>query len=176
MPKKTKPYDQLIVGLDPSSVCCGCGVLTERGALVTGLLLLPRHRTSPTSDRVIDLADEVEVWLDRLEPAVILVEWTTGKVGARHKGKGAGLAVYGAGVGAILDRCHCWCRGARAIIHAICENEWTRGVPKRERQLAIAALYPEYAAMIAEDPGGDVADGIGLADWWLREQSVRRCV
>jgi hypothetical protein len=77
--------------------------------------------------------------------------------------------VYGCGVGAVGLTAWQWGRAhAGCQVHAVLENDWTRGVPKGQRQLALATLYPVYAEHLAEDPGGDMADGLGLADWWLR--------
>lgn len=105
-----------------------------------------------------------------------LIEWTKGKVGKRHHGSGAGLAVYGCGVGAIATECEHWCRLRRPrgnpdyVVIPVLENDWTRGVNKEVRQIAIAAEYPDYH--ISDDPGGDAADAIGLARWWMKEKRL----
>lgn len=88
--------------------------------------------------------------------------------GRRHHGRGAGLAVYGCGVGAIATEAEHWAEANDAAVEAILENDWTRGVPKNTRQIAIANLYQEYR--IGNDPGGDIADAIGMAVWWLRRR------
>jgi hypothetical protein len=49
---------------------------------------------------------------------------------------------------------------------AINENAWTRGIPKQTRQLAVESMYPQYN--IEQDSGGDIADAIGLIDWWMK--------
>ena len=134
-------------------------------------VILPDSAKDGSFDRDMVMADEVEALLERERPAVILVEWTKGKVNInRHKGHGAGLAVYGTGVGSVGRQCWLWSRERPDVqVHAINENDWTRGVPKGQRQLAIASMYPEYAPHLAADTGGDISDAIGLAAWWLRE-------
>jgi hypothetical protein len=165
--------NDIILGLDPSSTCVGYGVLKLSRNFVEAGILLPEHRSAGSFERDMDLADEVGRLLERLAPSVVLVEWTKGKVGQRHGGLGAGLAVYGTGVGAVGRQVWLWARGRPNVsIEAVLENDWTRGVAKPTRQLGLAALYPEYATSLADDPGGDIADGLGLADWWLRERAA----
>jgi hypothetical protein len=55
-------------------------------------------------------------------------------------------------------------------VAAVLENTWTGGVAKEKRQLAIAKVFPAYADHLADDDGGDIADGIGIADWWRLER------
>lgn len=168
---------ELVLGLDPSSTVVGYGVLTMSRQFVEAGLCTPSDRNARSSDRVMELCDDVEALLTRLEPAVVLVEWTRGKVNdRRHRGRGAGLAVYGSGVGATLRQVWLWARDTQAYgrgvtVEAICENDWTRGVPKAARAIAIGQLYPELAAQ--PDPGLDMHDAVGLAEWWLRNRLVR---
>lgn len=165
----------LVVGLDPSSTVVGYGVLTPSAGFVEAGLLLPDNAKDASWVRVMELCDEVETLLERVQPTVVLIEWTRGKVNRhRHHGAGAGLAVYGTGVGAVGRQCWLWARGKRDVtIEAVLENDWTRGVPKGQRQIAMAATYPQYAPHLGEDGGGDMADAIGLAAWWLRRGLFR---
>ncbi len=176
---------RVVLALDPSSTVVGYGVVTMGRELIEAGLCEPEDRHAASYERVMDLCDDVERLCTRILPAVVLVEWTKGKVGQRHHGHGAGLAVYGAGVGAVTDRVRLWCRGRQVdwgvqlgppkipkpTMEAICENTWTRGVPKATRAMAIRQLYPALSA--AEDPGMDMHDAVGLADWWLRNRLVR---
>jgi len=43
-------------------------------------------------------------------------------------------------------------------------------ITKEDRTLAIKQIYPQYRP--ADDPGGDVADALGLARFWLRERAI----
>jgi len=166
----------IILALDPSSTVIGYGVLAAGGQFVEGGLILPDARSDGSFERIIAMHADLVRLFERLRPGVLLVEWTKGKVNERrHGGLGAGLAVYGCGVGAAALAAWQWSQAhADCRTEAICENDWTRGVPKRDRQLAVAAEYPQYGARIGEDPGGDIADGIGLAAWWIRERKVER--
>lgn len=167
------PQSSIVLALDPSSTICGYAAMDRSAILLDAGLIRPASRSDASFERVMAMADDVSVLLDRWRPGTVLVEWTRGKVGKRHGGLGAGLAVYGTGVGAIGRECVRWVRDRGSCeVLPIMENDWTRGQPKASRQLAIAALYPEYSPHIAEDDGGDMADAIGLACWWLRERSV----
>ncbi|MCK9570135.1 hypothetical protein M0R72_14420 [Candidatus Pacearchaeota archaeon] len=166
----------IILGLDPSSTVIGYGALTAGGQFVEGAIILPDSRGDGSFDRIIAMHGELVRLFERLRPSILLVEWTRGKVNTnRHGGLGAGLAVYGCGVGAAALAAWQWSQGhPECRMAAVCENDWTRGVPKKDRQLAIAAAHPEYGAHLGEDGGGDIADGIGLAAWWIQEQKVEK--
>lgn len=164
-----------VLGLDPSSTVIGYGVLSHDLRLVQAGPIKPACSGDGSFDRIVSMCIDLDTLFGQVQPSVILVEWTKGKVGKRHKGLGAGLAVYGCGVGAAGLAAWRWARDhPDCRVHAILENDWTGGVPKRDRQLAIAGAYPEYAAWLAKDAGGDISDGIGLADWWIKEQRARQ--
>ncbi len=167
----TKPTNQdIIVALDPSSTIVGYAAMTPYGILIEAGLITPADQSAGSYDRINSLCLQVRRLLGQIRPAYCLIEWTKGKVGKRHHGLGAGLAVYGCGVGAVAATCRQWAEGQGAQVHAIIENDWTRGVPKRVRQLAIASEYTAYR--IGQDPGGDAADAIGLACWWIRNNQL----
>jgi hypothetical protein len=124
------------------------------------------------------MADDLRQLLNEFEPGTVLIEITSGKVGHnRHKGSGAGLAVYGMAVGYLWAVIDCWLRRLPAEqqknteIVLVKENDWTRGVPKADRIAAVAAEFPAYDT--AQDPGGDLADAIALGQWYLREYRAR---
>lgn len=169
----------LILGLDSSSTVIGYAFksrCSSGSSLVEAGLIKPdMNRVGEPESfwRICTMREYLSWLMDEKRPAIILIEWTKGKVGRRrHHGQGAGLAVYGCGVGAIATECMHWAvyHGCRVI--PILENDWTRGVPKADRQAAIASEYPQYNQ--AADPDGDIADAIGLVDWWLKEQLVTR--
>jgi hypothetical protein len=160
-----------ILSLDPSSTVCGYAVLRRDKRLMMHGLITPACRSDGSYDRVMGMADDLGSLLDEVRPGVVLVEWTKGKVGRRHGGLGAGLAVYGCGVGGLAREAYRWCRGhAGSELVPVLENDWTRGQSKEARTLAVAGLYPQYRP--GDDPGGDAADAIGLAVWWLRERMM----
>jgi len=161
-----------IVSLDPSSSVIGYAVIDGAAigaaALDAAGLITPADGRHPSYRRIRDMCADLLELLEANAPEVILIEWSKGKVGRRHKGRGAGLAVYGAGVGAALVTADTWSgiHGQSATVIPILENDWTRGVPKQRRSAWVAAQYPQYNP--AQDPGGDVADAIGLARYWVK--------
>jgi len=160
--------NELILSLDPSSTIVGFAFLRIDAGLVRAGVIEPAKRAEPSYRRILSMRIDLRGLLDEYKPGTILIEWTKGKVGRRHHGRGAGLAVYGCGVGAIATEAEHWAEANDAEVEAILENDWTRGVPKNTRQIAIANLYQEYR--IGNDPGGDIADAIGMAVWWLRRR------
>lgn len=170
--------DNLIFSLDPGSIRTGWALMRLPERLVRAGLLLPDKQKSPSEFRIAAMCGGLWQLLDYWQPGVIVVEWTSGKVGRRHgSGGGAGLAIHGAATGALWREIIAWIRnqplekqiGTNVIL--VEENNWTRQVPKVDRIAAIAAKYPVYKQ--AEDSGGDIADAIGLALWWLREYRLR---
>jgi len=165
--------EQLIISLDPSSTIVGFAVMRADIQLIKAGVIEPDHRGDCSYNRIRSMRRDLRGLLDTIRPGTILVEWTTGKVGGRrHHGLGAGLAVYGCGVGAIATEAEHWIEmnDSDSEVIAILENDWSRGVPKEERQLAIAQMFREYS--IGKDLGGDIADAIGLAVWWMKENRV----
>jgi len=161
-----------ILALDPSSTRTGYALLDEQEKLLEAGFLSPRKRTDPPAERIAAMVEDLLGLLHTLEPAAVVIEWTTGKVGRRrHHGAGAGLAVYGAALGALWQAACFHARQAGGRVELAVENEWTDGRPKAERAAAIARLYPQYQA--ERDPGGDMADAIGLGGWWIRRHRFK---
>jgi hypothetical protein len=171
----TDQQRDIILALDPSSTICGYAALRRNRSILELGLITPVSRNDPSFDRVISMGKDLVTLLDLLKPGIILIEWTKGKVGLRrHGGQGAGLAVYGAGVGWLGCTAWHWALSRpRCELIPILENTWTRGVPKEARQEAMRSLVVEYGGVA--DPGGDIADALGLALWWLKEESLRLC-
>lgn len=165
-----------LLSLDPSSMLTGYAVMAGPAALLEAGLIRPKKRSGPAMVRIDDMVADLEKLITDHNPDVVLVEVTSGKVNTkRHTGAGAGLGVYGMAAGAMRQAA----RGVMVALGsriesviAVEENVWTRGVGKRARQAAIAALFPAYAASIDQDGGMDMADAIGLGVWWYQEQAV----
>jgi hypothetical protein len=167
----------IIVGLDPSSTIIGYAAMRRSRTLIDVGVITPAKGSDGSWERIMQMCRcDLLRLLDSLMPAVILVEWTKGKVNERrHGGLGAGLAVYGCGVGAAAMAAVIWAADhGDCEVLPILENDWTRGQRKRDRQLAIASAYPQYAGHLAEDVGGDMSDAIGLCDWWITEQMAAK--
>lgn len=152
-----------LLALDPSSKRTGYAVLNERGAILDAGYLTPDHATDSPIRRIERMAIEAQAIGSEGVDAVV-IEITSGHVGKRHKGHGAGLAVYGMAVGAIWGAFRF---GRTVRLYEVAENVWTKGRPKATRRNELALRYPKYAQVMAKDGGGDVADAIGLGQWFL---------
>jgi hypothetical protein len=162
------------LSIDPSSTRTGWaqfvdGVLQQAGYFKT-------KKSQPALVRIADQAADLVFMVQEFQPDVVVLEETSGKV-ARHKraSHGAGLSVYGMAVGALwyatwtaVQNCGVVVSGQPPRrVRTVLENVWTRRIPKRVRQRRIAMRYPSYAAQVAKDSGGDVADAIGIGEYWL---------
>lgn len=161
-----------ILSLDPSSTSTGYALLSDDGQLCEAGLLKPDRSKDPAHERIGAMCRDLSTVLKVLHPGEIVIEWTSGKVGKkRHKGSGAGLAIYGAAVGAIWRTCEIWMqKNHKKSAVLLFENEWTRGRTKAGRIKDIIVQYPQYNYEI--DPGGDVADAIGLASHFLTTRKI----
>ena len=157
-----------ILAIDPSSTKTGFALLDESENLLEAGTLRPNKTTDAAEYRIAAMCQDIENLLMISDPNIIVIEWTSGKVGKRrHKGSGAGLAVYGMAIGAIWRTAVIWAakRVSKQVI-TIYENEWTAGKSKTRRSELIKTLYP--AIDFSKDTGGDIADAIGLATWYIR--------
>ncbi|KKL85163.1 hypothetical protein LCGC14_1957520 [marine sediment metagenome] len=162
--------------LDPACQVTGYAIVREDLTVAEAGLIRPR-RKDPFTDRVDYICEEVRKLLDVDNFDRVIVEIPSGKVGARHGGGGAGLPRYGFAVGAVWREC--FKSGVPRI--AVTENEWTRRPgqwpkSKRQRSLDLAACCPEYRRAIAQDPGFDMADAIGLGRWYWENKRIRELI
>ena len=170
--------NDIVFAIDPGSVRTGWAVLSPPQELVEAGLLLPDKRAAGCEFRINTMCQDLWQLLDKHRPKTILLEWVSGKINPRrHKSQGQGLQVHGAATGSLWRECLAWRRSLeveQAIqikIVLILENTWTRGVNKKDRQIAIADLFPAYR--IEQDSGADIADAIGLGIWYCRRQMVK---
>lgn len=164
-----------ILSLDPGLAKTGYAVLDDlpigEGVLIDQGTLSPgRAGTQP--ERIEVLCFELANLLDVHEPAVILIEWDSGHVNIRrHKGGGSGLAVHGAVTAALWREALYWARRRKGVaVVTIPEHDWTRGIPKEDRAVAVAQMFPGYD--LGQDSGFNIADAIGLAVWHARERMI----
>jgi len=164
-----------VISFDPSIKKTGVAFF-EGPELVCWNLFTPKTDLKP-HERIDSLIESVIKAIQYFGPDLCLVEMTTGKVNrGRHGGGGAGLSTYGMAVGAVYAAC--W---SRCEVQGVDDNHWTRGVPKRTRQLAVEGSHKMYRDAIRRiptfDAGADISDAIGLFEWWktdclLRETSM----
>jgi len=84
-----------ILSIDPSSTQTGWALLDREERLFQAGILTPDKQRSEPQFRIAAMCRDLRQLLDEIEPAVILIEITSGKVGHnRHGGSGAGLGVW----------------------------------------------------------------------------------
>lgn len=165
LPKARRKAPSTLLCIDPSSTLCGyalfkAGVLTECG------LLKPQRTRDDANDRIKSMVAEATCVALQDSVDLIIIEDTSGKVGARHGGHGAGLAIHGKAVGWMIGSLR-----AHYPVECVLENEWTRGIKKVYRQAVIAVMFPKLYDP-KKDKGGDAADAIGLGMYWLARITV----
>ena len=165
-----------ILSLDPSSTRTGCAVMDFNGELIEMFFIKPK-KADKAVDRILTQCNDILTGLDKRifgDLTRIVIEGTTGKVNKnRNKGQGAGMAIYGMAVGAMWMTCCCWslANPHGCIVTLVAENDWTRGIPKKQRAINMSLIYPQYKPI--NDPGLDIGDAIGLGRWWLDEQKIK---
>jgi hypothetical protein len=161
-----------VLALDPSSTCVGYALLRAADVLVECGRLTPAKARATPAHRIPTIGQELAALLAATTPTEVVIEITSGKVAghARARGhNGAGLGVYGMAVGYLWRECVAAVGESVATVE---ENVWTAGVPKNRRARYIATLFPVYRT--ANDPGGDIADAIGLGRWYLQRLGTPR--
>jgi Holliday junction resolvasome RuvABC endonuclease subunit len=171
--------ENLIFSVDPSSTRTGWALMNRDERLLQAGVMLPDKIRSEPQFRIGRMCEDLRQLLTEFEPDHIVIEITSGKVGLRrHTGLGAGLAIYGMSIGALWREAEGWLRSLpvnkKGRIHLVLENDWTGGVTKQERVAEVANVFSQYK--IKDDPGGDIADAIGLAVWFIRENKMRTMV
>lgn len=155
-----------ILALDPGSCKTGYALLRDDGTLADAGLLKPDRTRDDANTRIAAMHRGLLEVLKEHKPTQVVIEDTSGKVGGRHGGRGAGLAIHGKAVGYLI----CAVKAAGYAPACVLENDWARKTPKATRQARVAATFRQYRP--ESDPGGDVADAIGLADWWRTTNRV----
>ena len=101
-------------------------------------------------------------------PSLYLIEVTSGKVNKRrHKGGGAGLAIFGVAVGALWQMGLMWKPedgSEPPVVMPVTENQW-KGSFGKLKSVRVAEKYSdEYDPQV--DPEFNIADAIALAVWY----------
>ena len=168
-----------LLAIDPSSTCTGYALMSDSMTILDAGLFKPQPEakaTEPAIMRVVAMTKDLRELLLDCWPDAVLVEMPHGhdKSGAKR------LANYGLAPGAMYwEVCSYVAARLKADpkqeIEALAINaeDWTGGVPKFKRQQNICLAFP-HRYDPETDKGGDIADAIGLAVWWFRQQKAQR--
>lgn len=164
-----------VVTIDPSSTAVGWARFTGTGhkfTVVEAGVLRPERSGRGAIWRVQSLLKQfrnlVFEWASSIH---YVIEVPSGKVGTgQRRGAASSLAIYGFAAGAIWGACVFFEDG----VEAITERQWTRGMPKGKRTALLRLWCPFYDAQASIDPGGDMADAIGIGFYWERMQNINR--
>jgi Holliday junction resolvasome RuvABC endonuclease subunit len=178
-----------ILSIDPSSTCIGYAVVNSLES--SGLVEAGRIKPSTGKDAVNYLHPKLARWLarkelsamrriesmspdvfeliERVAPTVVAVEVPSGLFGTGAKrGARGSLTTYGLAAGRIYELCQHRSEQIGIPCLPITERMWTTGAGNKTRRLPnIVAIYRQYDP--SKDPGGDIADAIGIARWAWRE-------
>lgn len=176
MPTKKAEY---LVSIDPGLNCTGyASFCINTNKLVEIGKIKPKGTDESETDKIKSINNDITDLLIDVKPVAIVIEMPSYHVNHnRNKGGGAGLGIYGFAAGAIWQHMYQWVmwfgfpgtEGCQLI--TVKPELWTKGKKKKDRTDIIAALYPMYNRK--NDKGGDVADAIGLGEWWLVERKSK---
>lgn len=157
-----------LLTLDPSTTRIGYAVMSDHRTLHEAGAIRPAAGEADANGRVRSMAGDVAELLREQQPDVVLVEDTGSHVHAGRQGGGAGLMVYGKGVGYVLRVCD-EVAGAERV-QTVETQVWSRGARKEKRQRQVAAQFSQYDAR--KDKGCDISDAIAMAQWWFGQQMI----
>lgn len=170
----------LILALDPSTTRTGYAVMSAADKIVDAGYLAPRRTRDDVEARIDAMVDGLAELCEEHWPRSIIIEVPSGRPGAGSKAGAQGrLAIYGMAVGELrraakeLVDWHARAPRGEPGVVSVNEREWTRGRTKVQRQALIAQQFKAYAQHVARDRGGDVADAIGIGQWWFTRGRLR---
>lgn len=151
-----------IIGIDPSSQCTGICVAecNERRITLVHLESIRAPSRLSAIKRIGAMQSDLSAAMTHHGPADLAVVETPGP---RQRSR---AAVYGMAVGACLAVA--WQLGIRAVEAPA--GVWTRRRKKFERAAIMAQQFSRYAEIAHTDPGGDIADAIGVVVWYVERE------
>lgn len=166
----------VIVGIDPSLTCTGYAALVGRDIVGAGRIRPAGQRGGCAlgpDDRAWDIAQQAgqacrDLAAQAGEAVCVVVEIPAGQSPARGR---RGQAIYGYAVGVLVGYLRARSSDlGLARVDTVPADVWTRGLPKRARAETVQAAHPEIDW--AADRGHDVADAVGLVEWWQVEGAI----
>jgi hypothetical protein len=170
-----------ILALDPSSTACGWAVFDAWPAELVDFNVIRGGGRKEPLERIDRMKHEVATIAQGFLPDIIVIEVTKGKHYGRDNHR-PGMGVCGIAQGCIRERLICKAELLTDIhdaplwrVQTVPDITWTHRTPKAKRAVAVGLKYPTYGAWAGKpgrDRGLDVADAIGLGDWWLSKRQI----
>ena len=162
---------QTILAIDPASKTTGWAIMTAQEIIDGGIL-----RSSSKGTAINRIEQQIEALAEIIDAAKrggvseCVIEIPGGKQGAKTGGRNvASLSVYGMAAGAIWATL----RASGLHVHTV-TPEWTRGITKQKRQQNVSYKWRASGYDVTMDsPDADLADAIGLGEWWLVTRKLK---
>lgn len=157
------------LSFDPSSTRLGYADFDDCHLVECGHIRADKDAL-PVAMRIIQMAREVPILIDRYNPDFVLVEFFTEPPKSIGGSRGPALALCGQAYGAVLLAAMKadWGTWDPLLCVIPISNTWTKGTSKPERAL-LAARHKNYDPK--QDTGADAADAIMMAEWWLKRRT-----
>lgn len=157
-----------VLGVDPGLTRCGLGVVDGGQGRAVRAVAVGVVRTPPDADlanRLLGIADEVEVWLDRYRPEAVAVE----RVFAQHNVRTAmGTAQAGGVVALAAAR-----RGLPVVFHTPSEVKAAVTGSGRADKAQVTGMVMRLLNLEVKPHPADAADALALAICHLWREPMR---
>src|SRR3954452_18580744 len=147
-----------VFGVDPGLTRCGFGVVDGGPGRVVKIVAVDVVRTSVDDElaiRLLHLADEVEVWLDRYRPEVVAIE----RVFSQHNVRTAMATAQAGGVVALAAAR----RGLPVMFHTPSEVKAAVTGSGRADKAQVTEMVTRLLGLADKPRPADAADALALA-------------
>lgn len=161
----------MIVGCDPSSKATAIAGLHEHQLL--GYTLIKPKRDQTAIEKAEQVYQESVAYLTKVIetyqiPEFAVIEVSNGHLHRRVReetgGASVGMTTYGMAIFAVARAC----LSLGIPVVEIQATKWAGGKSKAARAAAIAMKHPGYVS--TDDPGLDIADAIGVAEYFEKRR------
>ncbi|PRY33817.1 crossover junction endodeoxyribonuclease RuvC [Umezawaea tangerina] len=147
-----------VFGVDPGLTRCGFGVVDGGPGRTVRIVAVDVVRTSPDDElatRLLHLADEVEVWLDRYRPEVVAIE----RVFSQHNVRTAMATAQAGGVVALAAAR----RSLPVMFHTPSEVKAAVTGSGRADKSQVTTMVTKLLGLAEAPKPADAADALALA-------------
>ena len=158
-----------VMALDPSSSVIGyCCMSYAKNIIEAGRICSRNGDDWDIVRRVDTMLGDLRKTLVECCPDEVVIEIPAPQSPPMQHGN-RGQANYGVAVGLVIGEVRRWAMAGpppEVPVHFVRVDTWTRGMKKEKRAKWIALQFPKYR--MVKDTGLDIADAIGLCQWWIQ--------